>query len=88
MPHDPSHRDAGSPDFWRSRYAIGLTVLGFLLQSPTLLTLAMFPILVAMYARLAANEEAEMQSRFGAAWERDAAATPRFIPQRRSAAAA
>src|SRR6266498_4859562 len=33
-----------------------LIMLGFLLQWPTLLTLAMFPILVAMYVRLARRE--------------------------------
>jgi methanethiol S-methyltransferase len=36
-----------------------LIMAGFLLQWPTLLTLAMFPILVLMYARLARSEEAE-----------------------------
>ena len=34
-----------------------LVMFGFLLQWPTLLTLAMFPILVGMYMRLAKGEE-------------------------------
>jgi protein-S-isoprenylcysteine O-methyltransferase Ste14 len=55
-------------------------LLGFLLQWPTLLTLLMFPILLAMYGRLAVSEEAEMQARFGDAWEAYAAKTPRFVP--------
>ena len=55
-------------------------LLGFLLQWPTLLTLLMFPVLLVMYGRLAVTEEAEMRQRFGAAWDRYAAVTPRFVP--------
>lgn len=58
---------------------------GFLLQWPTVLTLAMFPVLVFMYAWLARAEEREMAARFGAAWHAYAARTPRFIPRRGSA---
>jgi protein-S-isoprenylcysteine O-methyltransferase Ste14 len=57
---------------------------GFLVQWPTLLTLAMFPVLVWMYARLARAEEADSQSRFGEAWDRYAETVPAFIPHRRS----
>ena len=60
--------------------AFVLILLGFLLQWPTLLTLAMFPILLVMYARLAITEEAEMRKRFGAEFEAYAARTPRFLP--------
>jgi len=60
--------------------AFVMILLGFLLQWPTLLTLAMFPILVAMYARLAVTEEAEMRQRFAAAFDAYAARTPRFVP--------
>lgn len=60
--------------------AFVLILLGFLLQWPTLLTLAMFPILLVMYGRLAVTEEAEMRKQFGAAFEAYAARTPRFIP--------
>jgi protein-S-isoprenylcysteine O-methyltransferase Ste14 len=60
--------------------AFVLVLLGFLLQWPTLLTLLMFPVLLYMYRRLAITEEAEMQARFGEAWERYARRTPRFIP--------
>lgn len=56
-------------------------LLGFLSQWPTLLTLAMFPVLVAMYARLAVREEAEMRARFGEAFDRYARCTPRFVPR-------
>lgn len=57
-------------------------MLGFLLQWPTILTLVMFPVLVVMYVRLAVREEAEARATFGPQWERYAARTPRFIPQR------
>ena len=63
------------------QYVAFVTILfGFLLQWPTLLTLVMFPILVVMYARLAKAEETDMRSEFGAAYDRYAARTPRFIP--------
>jgi protein-S-isoprenylcysteine O-methyltransferase Ste14 len=58
-----------------------LIMLGFLLQWPTLLTLAMFPVLVFMYLRLAISEEKESAEEFGQAWRDYAAETPRFIPR-------
>jgi protein-S-isoprenylcysteine O-methyltransferase Ste14 len=60
--------------------AFVMILLGFLLQWPTLLTLVMFPILVAMYGRLAVTEEREMRERFGAEFDTYAARTPRFVP--------
>ena len=62
-------------------------MLGFLLQWPTLLTLAMFPVLVVMYVRLAVREEVQARAAFGAEWERYAARTPRFFPRLRQSAA-
>ena len=56
-------------------------MFGFLLQWPTLLTLAMFPVLVAMYVRLAISEERESEAAFGDAWRQYAAGTPRFVPK-------
>jgi len=50
--------------------AFVLIMFGFLLQWPTLLTLAMFPVLVYMYVRLARREEQEV---------------PAFIPRRGAA---
>ena len=58
-----------------------LIMLGFLLQWPTLITLAMFPILVAMYVRLARREEKEVAAEFGEKYLRYAARTPGFIPR-------
>ena len=60
-----------------------MIMVGFLLQWPTILTLVMFPVLVAMYVRLAIREEAEARDVFGSEWERYAARTPRFVPRRR-----
>ena len=64
-----------------------LIMLGFLLQWPTVLTLAMFPILVWMYVRLARREEHEVRAEFGEAYARYAAMTPAFVPRVRRTAA-
>jgi methanethiol S-methyltransferase len=56
-------------------------MFGFLLQWPTVLTLAMFPLLVFMYVRLARSEEREAVQAFGAEYERYAAVTPAWFPR-------
>lgn len=56
-------------------------MLGFLLQWPTLLTLLMFPVLVAMYVRLARQEEREALAEFGEVYARYVATTPAFFPR-------
>lgn len=61
--------------------AFVVIMFGFLLQWPTVLTLAMFPVLAAMYARLAKQEEKEIHRAFGAEWEGYAARVPAFIPR-------
>ncbi len=53
---------------------------GFLFQWPTLITLAMFPVLVFMYVRLALREEREATAEFGQEYEAYAQRTPRWIP--------
>ena len=58
-----------------------LILTGFLVQWPTLLTLAMFPVLVVMYVRLARLEERETENRFGQEWRDYAARTPAFFPR-------
>ncbi len=58
-----------------------LIMLGFLVQWPTILTLAMFPVLVLMYVRLAQSEEREVAAEFGEAYERYAARVPAFFPR-------
>jgi protein-S-isoprenylcysteine O-methyltransferase Ste14 len=61
--------------------AFVLIMVGFLLQWPTILTLAMFPILLVMYWRLALREEQEVEAAFGEEYRRYAARVPRFIPR-------
>ena len=56
-------------------------MFGFLLQWPTLVTLAMFPVLVTMYVLLALREEKDSERAFGADWREYADRTPRFVPQ-------
>lgn len=58
-----------------------LILFGFLVQWPTILTLAMFPILTVMYWRLALHEEGEAERAFGDEYRRYAVDTPRFIPR-------
>ncbi len=58
-----------------------LIMLGFLFQWPTIITLAMFPVLVWMYVRLARTEEKEARATFGEQWDAYAVHTPAFIPR-------
>ena len=58
-----------------------LIMLGFLLQWPTILTLLMFPLLVAMYVRLARREEQEAARSFGATYLAYQAAVPAWFPR-------
>jgi protein-S-isoprenylcysteine O-methyltransferase Ste14 len=83
------NRPASSGPYARVRHPqyVGfiLILAGFLLQWPTLLTAAMFPILVVMYVRLARREEREVEARFGDAYRDYAAVTPAFFPTLRHA---
>lgn len=58
-----------------------LIMLGFLLQWPTLLTLAMFPILVWMYVRLARSEERQAIEEFPEAYPAYMRRVPAFLPR-------
>jgi len=58
-----------------------LIMFGFLLQWPTLLTLAMFPVLVWMYVHLARQEEREARAQFGEAYAEYARRVPAFVPR-------
>jgi methanethiol S-methyltransferase len=58
-----------------------LVMFGFLLQWPTLLTLAMFPVLVFMYSHLARAEEREAIAEFGEDYNRYMRDVPAFIPR-------
>lgn len=73
---------AGPYRFIRHPQYVAFVVImfGFLLQWPTVLTLAMFPVLVVMYIRLAMSEERDSEHEFGDSWRVYAAVTPRFLP--------
>lgn len=58
-----------------------LVMTGFLLQWPTILTVAMFPVLVFIYIGLAKREEASVRKEFGEFYDRYAQKTPAFIPK-------
>ena len=80
-----AHRLAVSGPYARVRHPqyIGfvLIMLGFLVQWPTLVTLAMFPILVFMYGRLAKREQREMLIQFGDEYRRYTVMVPGFFPR-------
>ena len=59
-----------------------LVMFGFLLQWPTILTLAMFPVLTVMYVKLARTEERVAIEEFGDQYRRYMADVPGFIPWR------
>ncbi|HZP94610.1 MAG TPA: isoprenylcysteine carboxylmethyltransferase family protein [Burkholderiales bacterium] len=83
-----SHRIAVSGPYARIRHPqyVGfvLVMIGFLFQWPTILTVAMFPVLLFMYWRLSISEERQARSEFGETYDRYAAQTPRFIPRLRT----
>lgn len=58
-----------------------LVMLGFLIMWPTLLTLAMFPVLVVVYFRLARQEEKLVRQEFGKAYDKYAIVVPAFLPE-------
>ncbi|MEO1138113.1 MAG: isoprenylcysteine carboxylmethyltransferase family protein [Pseudomonadota bacterium] len=53
---------------------------GFLVQWPTILTLAMYPVLIWMYVRLAKAEERDTRDAFGEEFEAYARRVPAFLP--------
>ena len=78
------HRLATTGAYARVRHpqyvAFVLIMFGFLLQWPTLLTLAMLPVLCVMYVRLARKEEREALSEFGEEYRLYMARVPSFVP--------
>lgn len=74
---------AGPYSYVRHPQYVGfiLVMFGFLVQWPTLLTLAMFPVLTAMYVKLAKSEEREAMAEFGDTYTAYAANVPAFIPR-------
>lgn len=60
--------------------AFALIMSGFRLQWPTVITVAMFPILLTAYVRLARAEERDSLARFGEAYREYRVRTPAFLP--------
>ena len=58
-----------------------LIMFGFLLQWPTMLTLAMFPVLTVMYVRLAKSEEQDSIAEFGDTYREYMPRVPAFFPR-------
>ena len=58
-----------------------LITIGFLIQWPTIITVAMWPVLILMYYRLARREEREMESRFGSQYIAYKEQVPMFLPR-------
>ncbi len=58
-----------------------MIMFGFLLQWPTLPTLVMFPILVAVYVNLAKREEQAAITEFGESYLQYMKITPAYIPK-------
>lgn len=79
-----SHRLAKTGLYAKIRHpqyvAFVMIMFGFLLQWPTLVTLAMFPVLVVVYARLAKSEEVDMLREFGDEYESYRLQVPAFFP--------
>ena len=61
--------------------AFVIIMLGFLFQWPTLLTLAMFPVLVFMYVKLARYEEREALAEFGDTYRAYMREVSAFVPR-------
>lgn len=57
-----------------------LVVIAFLIQWPTVVTAAMFPVLIFAYYRLAFREEKELIQKFGQEFADYASRTPMFFP--------
>ena len=67
--------------------ALFLITVGMLIQWPTLVTAAMWPVLMFMYYRLARREEKEMGTRFGDKYISYSKRVPMFLPKLASAGA-
>lgn len=57
-----------------------LITVGMLIQWPTLVTIAMWPILTVAYYRLARREERAIEARFGEAYRQYRTRTPMLVP--------
>jgi hypothetical protein len=65
-----------------------LITIGWPVQGPTIITVATWPILIAVYYRLACREEQEAEAGFRDAYRAYKARTPMFVPRLRAGRAA
>ena len=63
-------------------FGLFLITVGFLIQGPTIITVAMWPVLAVMYYRLARREEKGMLAEFGERYFEYKQMVPMFIPNR------
>jgi protein-S-isoprenylcysteine O-methyltransferase Ste14 len=54
---------------------------GMLVQWPTIITVTTWPVLIAVYYRLARREESEAEARFGEAYREYKSRVPMFVPR-------
>ncbi|MFR9707822.1 methyltransferase family protein [Paenibacillus sp. MB22_1] len=59
-----------------------LSIIGFLVQWPTIITILMAPILLVMYTKLSKREEKQMIEEFGEKYLEYKKTVPAFIPRR------
>lgn len=78
-------RTSGIYRFVRHPQYLGLilVIVALNIQWPTILTLAMAPVLIIMYVRQARREDKELEARFGRAFAAYATRVPAFIPRLR-----
>ncbi|MCY1271454.1 hypothetical protein D9M69_430220 [compost metagenome] len=58
-----------------------LAVFGQIIHWPTVITLALFPVIILIYVRLARREEAALLECFGEAYRSYRQARPMFFPR-------
>ncbi len=58
-----------------------LITVGFLIQWPTIITAAMWPVLMIVYYRLSMREEKELANRFGQTFYEYRSRVPAFVPK-------
>jgi protein-S-isoprenylcysteine O-methyltransferase Ste14 len=61
-----------------------IIMTGFLFMWPTILTLAMYPVLIIVYTRLAKQEERLVRNEFGMDYDNYARCVPAFLPHFKS----
>ena len=61
--------------------ALVMVSIGMLVQWPTIITVATWPLLITIYYRLARGEEREAEERFGDAYRAYRAQVPMFVPR-------